>query len=505
MNTDQPTQTNFSHLRGGDLKLKGRCGWRVLPNSILLSMSCFFLGCQLTQDRVASNPFQEPNVVVAEHEQEPPVDELQPPTATESINAADAQPVRKKPGIVRIKSEPEANPLSPAHYEASGDPAANTVQQISLAQANTDEITPTGGLRHHHRRSQAPCPPTPEKCPVCPPNGTACPHVVSGAPVVGTPVAPFVAGTMTLPEPPQHYEDEYLCDGGDRDYPVHYEGINRAGLDTEDTVAEYMDHTGEKHVKPTNKVCVYAPRFGSVRTVSAPVVSDRVDRIAGATEVVQGSSFTTQLAPTGRQKVDQTIIARMRSRASGLNTEDELGSIAQLTYLGGHTKWVNAFQEFGFTSLRQFEDLDAVEIAARLDAALTWSREDSPYVAATTSAGNEVYASFREGVYTGVEDMKTKGRLEIVKSVDKTSASVGDIVTFTLLFKNTGDRELLDIRLIDNLTPRLEYIEGSAKSDRPSVLKVTDNGEGSVVLKWLFQGTLPGHEQGMVTFQARVR
>ena len=35
------------------------------------------------------------------------------------------------------------------------------------------------------------------------------------------------------------YPDEFILDGGDRDYPVHYDAYHRLGLDTEDTVARF--------------------------------------------------------------------------------------------------------------------------------------------------------------------------------------------------------------------------------------------------------------------------
>ena len=68
----------------------------------------------------------------------------------------------------------------------------------------------------------------------------------------------------------EDHPDEYLIDGGDRALPIHYDRFNRQGLDTEDTVAEYVDHLGRRHVKPTNRVAIYAPRFGAVRSVTTP-------------------------------------------------------------------------------------------------------------------------------------------------------------------------------------------------------------------------------------------
>jgi hypothetical protein len=44
----------------------------------------------------------------------------------------------------------------------------------------------------------------------------------------------------------EQFPDEYLFDGGDREYPVHYNSGNMVGVETEDTVAEFHDHQGNR-------------------------------------------------------------------------------------------------------------------------------------------------------------------------------------------------------------------------------------------------------------------
>ena len=83
----------------------------------------------------------------------------------------------------------------------------------------------------------------------------------------------------------QAHPDEYIFDGGDRDHPVHYYGGEMQGLDTEDTIAEFKDHEGRNHLKASNRVAVYAPRFGAVRTISGPDTGVKIDKAAGATDI----------------------------------------------------------------------------------------------------------------------------------------------------------------------------------------------------------------------------
>ncbi|MEX0641088.1 MAG: hypothetical protein WD468_00225, partial [Pirellulales bacterium] len=62
--------------------------------------------------------------------------------------------------------------------------------------------------------------------------------------------------------------DEYLCDGGDFHSPA---GVRADwtidGLDQEDAIAHYDTLDGRVVVTPSNRVCIYAPRFAAVRRV----------------------------------------------------------------------------------------------------------------------------------------------------------------------------------------------------------------------------------------------
>ena len=79
------------------------------------------------------------------------------------------------------------------------------------------------------------------------------------------------------------------------------------------------------------------------------------------------------------------------------------------------------------------------------------------------------------------------------------------MLTFTIRYDNVGDHELRQVRIVDNLTPRLEYLPDSASSDRDGVIHVEDNNEGSVVLTFELDEPLPGRTGGILTFKARVR
>ncbi len=168
------------------------------------------------------------------------------------IPATPAAPVQPaETGVTRIQRQPTVD-THPAYLCEQWDPALNRQSKIIDIDVQQVAYQAVG--------------------PACPPDAiTSCPPEPR---MPFSPMNPYGIGmpiydVVNQPSP-QHYPDEYLCDGGDREIPVHYYEDTRQGLDTEDTIAEFTDHKGKQRTSKSNKVCVYAPRFASVRSVSLP-------------------------------------------------------------------------------------------------------------------------------------------------------------------------------------------------------------------------------------------
>ncbi len=95
--------------------------------------------------------------------------------------------------------------------------------------------------------------------------------------------------------------------------------------------------------------------------------------------------------------------------------------------------------------------------------------------------------------------------ISLFKWSEPKEAQVGDVVTFYLRYHNHTKEPVDALAITDSLTGRLEYIPGSARSDREATLTVQANEAGSVVLRWELAGKLPPGQSGVVAFQARVR
>ncbi|MBD3672588.1 MAG: isopeptide-forming domain-containing fimbrial protein [Planctomycetaceae bacterium] len=316
-----------------------------------------------------------------------------------------------------------------------------------------------------------------------------------------------INGTMCDACRGKSFPDEYISDGGDRGLPFHYEHNERAGFESEDTVAEFEDHTGESSIKVTNRVSIYSPRFAAVRTVSLPSEGTVAQYASGTDKTLKLHDINSQLGTTYHNEYESMGGVRMRARASGLESEADPDTLGQTTVAGRNDKLQNVFQNLLFLSTGRFEQSEAAVLAGHVDAAAHWTRHLSPTITAHTSAGNQVESTFKPMEIVGLEDSrKTKGDLQIVKLADRKIAAPGDVITFTLRYDNLGDFELKNLRIVDNLTPRLEYIEGSANfGDRAGEVQTYDNNEGSLILQFKLSEDLPGHTGGTITFQTRVR
>lgn len=333
--------------------------------------------------------------------------------------------------------------------------------------------------------------------------GQACP--IGCQPVGGCPPLGGQAAGVAVVGPRGIHPDEYLCDGGDRLLPIHYDHLYRNGLNTEDTVAEWTDPAGGHHVVPSNKVCVYAPRFGEVRTFTAPVGGTKVTSVVRAGDVQQGVGLNARTYLDTEVQELQLNTARVRSRASGVRITKSASGFGQATSIALNLKTIPPAFGTAFLTSGVLREGEEAFIADGIDAAVGWTRAQFPVITGNINSAHEVHAEFRAAEFVGAKDMDKPGRLRIVKIADKKAASSGDVVTFTIRYDNLGDKPVYHVRIVDNLTPRLDFIEDSGTSDQPGHVEVEPNGEGSVVLTFVIEKPVEGKSGGTVSFQARVR
>ena len=255
---------------------------------------------------------------------------------------------------------------------------------------------------------------------------------------------------------PRPAEEECLHDGGDIPPRAGLNALGQlGGLNPTDTVAVYADSRGRRHITVSNRVCICVPRFVVMRTASAPAGYGAVVEVEQANASIGQAEIRNRdkLSVTEQHEHLRVVTSRERPSAN----EIILGTRTVDQFLGGAII-------FGF-----------VEGQAVL------------------------------GTIVKPPEERPDLPLLLHKSADKISAQVGDLVTFQLDYRNVGGKPITGIVVSDSLTGRLEYIPGSAKSDRHTTFTTEPNEAGSAILRWAVTGALPPGQSGVVTFQARIR
>ncbi len=389
----------------------------------------------------------------------------------------------------RLRSSTVRTPESDQAYEQA---VLNSVQQTGYNELNLPQPIKTVEYQCEPREyvDTPGCPQDGMPCRSCPP---------SYAPFTGA-----LPATRIDPEP-LYYGDEYICDGGDEGYPVHYHGIEMQGVETEDTVVEFHDNHGERRVQPSNKICIYAPRFAAVSSATAPIAGTQIAKVAGAHDGQSVGGFNAKMRIDENRRVDQLEALRLRTRASGLDHEQTDNVFDATQSVAIHAKLINLFEARKFITDGLYVTDEQPIIADGMAAAGVWSRDLYPVISASDITGQQVSTVTKVEAYVGVEDPRGPGQLRVVKLADKSVAEIGDTIEFTIRIDNLGGLELTEVVLVDNLTPRLEYIDGSATNTIDGELLIEDNGEGSQKLTFRLAEPLKGKTGGVLTFQCLVR
>lgn len=301
-------------------------------------------------------------------------------------------------------------------------------------------------------------------------------------------------------------EIEYLRDGGDRYSPVSVDpNWNVSGLETEDTIAHYDTADGLVHVEPSNRVHIYAPRFASVRSVTSAALDDqivRMDRFRSEQQLVGLEKNELAAAHLQREQVITDIGSRHVEGFKRLQFED-IYSRAQLA-----DQFSDRFLPFeDLAIIRQgiHQQTEQLKLAAGMDAAVTWAHDTAVQVVLdSVNAVVTENVQSAEVVYT-VNAGPGPAKLRIVKVASTNYAKPGEVIDFTLRFDNVGAQVIGNVTIIDNLTTRLEYVEGSAQSSLPGEFFTDPNEGDSLRLRWEITDPLKVSEGGVIRFQCRVR
>jgi uncharacterized repeat protein (TIGR01451 family) len=98
--------------------------------------------------------------------------------------------------------------------------------------------------------------------------------------------------------------------------------------------------------------------------------------------------------------------------------------------------------------------------------------------------------------------------VNLVKSVDRATATIGDILTYTIRYEATGGGSATNFEIVDVIPAATSYLPGTLRLDGASLSDAPGDDAGSFELvgdRVVFAiGDLSGGDAGTVSFQVRV-
>ncbi len=299
--------------------------------------------------------------------------------------------------------------------------------------------------------------------------------------------------------------DEYLCDGGDFGLPA---AVRRDwqvdGLEQEDTVAHYDTVDGRTVVTPSNRVCIYAPRFGVVRRVVDLHEYARFDMAGGFDQQMSLSKIDeTEEVATSLNQLEPTI-NRAERPPSLLGEHQKLGELAQEVQLVEFNGSLAPYADLSIIRAGTVSNDEKARVAEAVQAAISWSGDQAAQIT-LDSRHAQAEVGLRQPGVVYHQDKPNQPKLRLVKLASTGSALPGEEVEFTLRFDNIGNRVIGNVTIVDNLTTRLQYVPDSAKASVDADFTAIPNANGSSVIRWEITAPVEAGQGGILQFKCRVR
>lgn len=299
--------------------------------------------------------------------------------------------------------------------------------------------------------------------------------------------------------------DEYLCDGGDEmpdvqvaaDWTVH-------GLGIEDTVAHYDTVPGRTCIAPSNKVCIYAPRFRSVRQITRLAMDEELTRPTGYDTPTPPVLVDALSVPTTTLEQAKPHIDAQDRLPHAYENRQHDGAVSMALQPVEFIEALLPYENLEIIKLGVYRESDRALLLEGTTAAITWTQDKAVQILLDSKAAlNVTKIDGPEVIYETEEPCP--GKLRICKVASTQFAEPGDVIDFTLRYDNIGSQAIGNVTIVDNLTTRLEFVEGSAQSSRQADFYTERNEVESLVLRWEITDPLLPGEGGVVRFRCRVR
>ena len=305
---------------------------------------------------------------------------------------------------------------------------------------------------------------------------------------------------------PKANRDEYVFDGSDRGVKVTIgDDLIIQGLETEDTVGHFETVDGQRLVTPSNRVAIYAPRFGAVRRLDG-VFNARLRQPIGSIEEKTPIAMANGNNETATSNQHVALDQFENSKRASEFIDRTRGVLADnIVHLLGTRNSFKAYENLSLIRLGKHSNSESARLDLGIQSAKVWEDNLGLQIAVSNTAPVTVDEVKSAQQFVHVETKEGSDILRVTKVASKIAARTGDIVEFTIRFDNLSARDLEDVTIIDNLTRRLEYIADSASSTVGAEFSQEKNDGGSLLLRWKLSESLAPQKGGLVRFKCRVR
>ena len=324
------------------------------------------------------------------------------------------------------------------------------------------------------------------------------------APICG-PQNCYASERRSKPWNPESQRDEYVFDGSDRNKKVYVDGDWKVhGLDTEDTIGHFDTLDGRRLVTPSNRVAIYAPRFGAVR---------RIDGLFNAQSNVPVGSMDEKTMITRAEASDFSTTTKQHvalerfdggKRASGLQNRTRGVVADNVVHLFGIRNTYETYENLSIIRMGKFSQAESARLNLGIQSAKVWEddlglqvavKNVQPVIVNDVKIAQELYAV----------ESDDSAILRVTKVASKIAAEAGEFVDFTIRFDNLGGQRIGNVTIIDNLTRRLEYVPDTAECSLNANFIASENDGGSLMLRWEIIDPMPANSGGVIRFRCRVR
>ena len=291
-------------------------------------------------------------------------------------------------------------------------------------------------------------------------------------------------------------------------------------MELEDTIGHFDTIDGKRIVVPSNRIDIYAPKFGVVRRADESKAYDSAKKAIGYHVPINPKLPFQVGVPLAATQPMQTVreVGMKLAENFQYNHRDNEIFTPDITLATGQSQLVK--EDFLLERDSLVDMSEQPFLAKGIRAAVSWSLDKGVQIILDEQFASLEYGDQRAQATFTVDGISGTPRLEVLKTASTTAARPGDIVEFAIRFKNVGPQLIGNVTLVDNLTTRLEYVPESqtcqalvpdqpAGADQLPDLEAdffTQINEGdSLALRWEIVTPLKPGEGGIIRFRCKVR